>query len=145
MKKLTIVAVIPLFAGFLWAQATTTETTTTTKTTYNGTLMDAGCLSKQTEHKETTTTTTPDRTSTTTRTETTNEPMDCPVTTTTTTFALHTPEGKYVRFDEPSNTRIVEVVKGNTVWSKSITEHKPIKVRVVGTPNGDVVVMESIH
>ena len=140
MKKLTIVAVIPLFAGFLWAQATRTETTTT-KTTYNGTLMDAGCLSKQT----TTTTTTSDQDSKTTKTTTTNEVMDCPVTTTTTTFALHTPEGKYVRFDDASNTKIVEVVKGNTVWTKSVTDHKPIKVRVVGTPNGDVVVMESIH
>src|ERR1700688_1518781 len=101
MKKFANVAMIPLFAGFLWAQATKTETTTT-KTTYNGTLMDAGCVNKQTEHKEPTT-----------KTETTNEVMDCPVTTTTTTFALQTPDGKYVRFDDPSNSRIVEVVKGN--------------------------------
>jgi len=71
--------------------------------------------------------------------------MDCPVTTTTTTFALQTPEGKYVRFDDPSNSRIVEVVKGNKVWTKSIDEHKPFKVRVIGTPNGDVVVVDSIR
>ena len=145
MKKFASLALIPLFAGFLWAQDTKTETTTTTKTTYNGTLMDAGCLNKQTEHKETTTTTTPDQTSTTTRTETTNEVADCPVTTTTTTFALQTPDGKFVRFDDPSNTRIVEVVKGNKVWSKSINDRKPIRVRVVGTPNGEVVVMDSIR
>ena len=145
MKKFASLALIPLFAGFLWAQDTKTETTTTTKTTYNGTLMDAGCLNKQTEHKETSTTATPDQTSTTTRTETKNEVMDCPVTTTTTTFALQTPEGKYVRFDDPSNSRIVEVVRGNKIWSKSINEHKPVKVRVVGTPNGEVVVMESIR
>lgn len=146
MKKFANVALIPLFAGFLWAQATKTETTTT-KTTYSGTLMDAGCVNKQTEHKETTTTTSPDQTSstTTTRTETTNEAMDCPVTTTTTTFTLRTPDGKYIRFDDPSNAKIVEVVKGNKVWSKSIDEHKPVKVRVVGTPNGDVVVLESIR
>jgi hypothetical protein len=144
MRKLTIMAVIPLLTGCLWAQVTKTETTTT-KTTYNGTLMDAGCLSKQTEHKETTTTTSPDQASTTTKTQTTNEVMDCPVTTTTTAFVLHTPEGKFVRFDDSSNTRIVETVKGNTVWGKSISDHKPINVRVVGTPNGDVVVVESIH
>jgi hypothetical protein len=144
MKKFASMAVIPLFAGFLCGQTTKTETTTT-KTTYNGTLMDAGCVNKQTEHKETTTTTTPDQTSTTTRTETTNEVMDCPVTTTTTTFALQTPDGKYVRFDDPSNSRIIEVVKGNKVWTKSISDHKPLKVRVVGTPNGDVVVMDSIR
>ncbi len=70
--------------------------------------------------------------------------IDCPVTTTTTTFALQTPEGKYVRFDDPSNSRIVEVVKGNKVWSKSINDHKSVKVRVVGTANG-YVVMESIR
>jgi hypothetical protein len=89
-------AVIPLCAGFLWAQDTKTETTTT-KTTYKGNLMDAGCLTKQTEHKETTT----DENSTTTKAQATSEVVNCPVTTTTTTFALRTPEGKYVRFDDP--------------------------------------------
>ena len=135
MRKIASLAVIPLCAGFLWAQDTKTETTTT-KTTYNGNLMDAGCLTKQT---------TTDENSTTTKTQTTSEVVDCPVTTTTTTFALRTPDGKYVRFDDPSNTRLVEVVKGNKVWSRSINDHKPLRVRVVGTPNGDVVVMESIR
>jgi len=144
MKKFATVAVIPLFAGFLWAQVTKTETTTT-KTTYNGTLMDANCVTKHTEHKETTSKSTPDETSTTTRTETSNEVTDCPVTTTTTTFALQTPGGQYVRFDDPSNTKIVEVVKSNKTWTRSVSDRKPLKVRVVGTPNGDVVVMESIR
>jgi hypothetical protein len=67
------------------------------------------------------------------------------VTTTTTTFALQTPEGQYVRFDEPSNTKIIEVVKSNDKWSKFISDRKPFKVRVVGTANGDVVVLESIR
>jgi len=55
MKKLAAVAVIPLFAGFLCAQQRdTTETqTTTTKTTWNGTLVDAGCRATHTESKET--------------------------------------------------------------------------------------------
>jgi len=144
MKKFASMAVIPLFAGFLWAQETKTETTTT-KTTYSGTLMDASCLSKHTEHKETTTKTSPNETTTTTRTENKTEAMDCPVTTTTSTFTLHTPEGQYVRFDEPSNTKIVEVVKSNKTWSRLINDRKPLKVRIVGTPNGEVVVMESIR
>jgi hypothetical protein len=55
-----------------------------------------------------------------------------------------TPEGKYVRFDDPSNTKIVEVVKSNKEWNKYMTNHEPVKVQVVGTPNGDVVVLESI-
>ena len=52
MKKLTAIAAIPLFAGFLMAQdtpqkETQTETTTTTKTTtWNGTLVDASCRAK---------------------------------------------------------------------------------------------------
>ena len=145
MKKVATMAVIPLFAGFLWAQSdqvTKTETTTT-KTTYNGTLVDEGCLTKHTEHKETTSTNAPGQTSTTTRTETTN--TECPVTTTTTTFALQTPDGQYVRFDEPSNTRIVEVVKTNKEWGDLINDRKPVKVRVVGAPNGKVVVIESIQ
>jgi hypothetical protein len=138
--------VVPLFAGFLWAQDQVTKTeTTTTKTTYSGTLLDASCLNKHTEKTETTTKSTPDQNSTTTKTETTNELTDCPVTTTTTTFALQTPEGQYVRFDEPSNTKIIEVVKSNKDWNGFISERKPLKVRVVGTPNGNVVVMESIR
>jgi hypothetical protein len=146
MKKLAAVAVIPLFAGFLWAQDQVTKTeTTTTKTTYNGTLLDAGCLNKHIEKTETTSKSTPDQTSTVTKTETTNQVTDCPVTTTTSSFALQTPEGQYVRFDEPSNTKIVEVVKSNKDWNGFINERKPLKVSVVGTPNGNVVVLESIR
>jgi hypothetical protein len=150
MKRFASMALIPLFAGFLWGQANQTETrtTTTTKTTtLNGTLLDAGCYTTHTEHKETTTTTPQDenRTSTTTTTKTTNKVVECPVTVTTTTFGLLTPEGQYVRFDEPSNTRIIEIVKGNKVWTREITDRAPIKVRVVGKHHGDVIVMESIR
>lgn len=67
------------------------------------------------------------------------------MTTTTTSFGLMTPEGKYVRFDEAGNTRIVEMVKSNKGWTTYVTEHKPIKVRVVGTRNGDVVLIKEIQ
>ena len=142
MKKLLAVAVAPLFVTFLWAgQATRSETTTTKTTTWNGTLVDAGCQTTHTEHKSTTTN--PDQSTTTSsRTET---KVDCPVTTETTTFGMILPEGKYVRFDEPSNTRIVEVVKNNKQWRKYIGEHAPLKVHVVGTANGDVVVLDTIR
>ena len=73
------------------------------------------------------------------------ETVECPVLTTTTTFGLLTPEGRYITFDEPSNTKIVEVVKTNTGWTRFITERKPLRVKVIGTANGDVVVMESIR
>ena len=128
MKKLAAVALVPFFAGFLYAQdqPARTETTTTT-TTWNGTLVDEGCRTTRTQRKESTTTT------------------ECPVSTTTTTFGLVTPEGKYVRFDDTSNTRIVEMVKTKKGWNTTITEHKPLKVRVVGAPNGDVVVLKEIQ
>ena len=67
------------------------------------------------------------------------------MTTTTTTFGLMTPEGKYVRFDEPSNTKIVEIVKNNKKWNKYIVAREPLKVEVAGRPQGDVIVMESIR
>jgi hypothetical protein len=118
MKVLATAALIPAFAGFLCAQESSRTTeTTTTATSYNGTLMDAGCVSKRTVTKETTSD--PADGSTTTKTTTTRETMDCPVTTTTTSFVLMTPEGRYVHFDEPSNTRIVEVVKSNKDWTRA--------------------------
>jgi hypothetical protein len=142
MKKFAAAAMVPLFAGFLCAQ---TEQTTTTTTTYNGTLVDAGCHTTHTQTKDTSVSN-PDENTTRTRTTTTNtERTECPVTTTTTTFGLLTPEGKYIAFDEPSNTRVIEVVKGNKKWVKYMNEHQPIDVRVVGRPNGKTVVVESIH
>lgn len=143
MKKLAALAIIPLFAGFLYAQERTTEThTTTTKTTWNGTLMDAACQATHTEHHESTTTRPNEQT--TTKTDT-REVTDCPVTTTTTSFGLMTPDGQYVRFDDPSNTKIVQIVKSNRDWGRNIEQRQPVRVRVIGTPNGDVVVMESIR
>jgi len=134
-----------LFAGFMYAQQQTQTTTTTTTTNFNGTLVDWGCQSTHTETKESSTSR-PDESTTRTETKkTTTEHVDCPVTTTTTTFGLLTPEGQVVRFDEPSNTKIVEVVKSNKKWNEYITRHDPVKVRVVGTRRGDVVVMESIR
>ena len=138
MKKFAAVALVPLFAGYLFAQEQT-RTETTTTTTWNGTLVDAGCRTTHTANRETTEGAAGQTRTTTTKTETT----DCPVTMTTTTFGLLTPEGKYVRFDQPSNTRIVEVVKSKK-WDKFMSEKKPVKVRVIGTSNGDYVVIKQI-
>jgi len=89
---------------------------------WNGTLIDEACHTTHAEHKETTTTSANREEGTsTTRAETSHsEVTECPVTTTTTSLELLTPEGKYVRFDQPSNTKIVEVVKTNKNWSKYI-------------------------
>ena len=132
MKKALILA--PLFAGFMFAQATTrTETTTTT---LNGTLVDEGCRTTRT--KETASTDNKTETKTTIVTE-------CPVATTTKSFGLLTPDGKYIRFDDAGNTRIVENIKNNKTWTTYVTERKPITTRIVGTVNGDVVVIKEIE
>jgi hypothetical protein len=144
MKKLAAVALVPFFAGYLCAQSdqpARTETTTTT-TTWNGTLVDEGCRTTRTQRKETTSN---ENATAKTETNTTTTTTECPVTTTTTTFGLVTPEGKYVRFDDTGNTRIVEMVKTKKGWTTSITEHKPIKVRVIGSRNGDVVLLKEIQ
>jgi len=141
MQRFVGLALIPLCAGFLFAQAEqTTRTETTTTTTFNGTLVDAGCRTTQTANREVTTST-PEKSQTTqTKTETT----ECPITTTTTNFGLMTSDGKFVRFDEPSNTRVVEVMKSKK-WDKLMEDHKPVKVRIVGNANGDVVVIKQIQ
>ena len=141
MKKFAAMAVLPIFAGFLCAQDRTETRTTTTKTTYEGTLIDAGCQTTHTEHKESHTN--PDS-SVTTKTEHTTS-TECPATMTTNSFGLLTSDGKFVRFDDGSNTKIVEMVKTNKSWSSNLNDCAPIKVRVVGTPHGDVIVMESIR
>src|SRR5258708_40220809 len=115
MKKFAAIAVIPLFAGFLFAQnQTRTETTTTT---WNGTLVDAACQNTHTEHHASSTQTNPDQSVTTKSESSRSETVNCPVTTTTTTFGLLTPVVRYIRFDEPSNARVIEIVKTNTGWT----------------------------
>jgi cytoskeletal protein RodZ len=159
MKKLTAIAAIPLFAGFLMAQgqqgsqtqteSRTTETHTTTQSdsnnTFTGTLVDASCHTSQTAHRESSETTHPDENTTkTTTTKSDSYMTECPVTTTTTNFGLMTDNGQFVSFDQPSNTRVIEVMKKNKDWSRNMSSHKPVKVTVVGNRRGDTVVVESI-
>jgi cytoskeletal protein RodZ len=160
MKKLTAIAAIPLFAGFLMAQSQsgsqtqtesrTTETRTTTQNdqsnnTWTGTLVDASCRTSQTAHRESSETTHPDENTTrTTTSKSDSYTTECPITTSTTNFGLVTADGQYVSFDQPSNTRVIEVVKKNKNWNRYMSEHKPVKVTVVGNRHGDAVVVESI-
>jgi hypothetical protein len=143
MKRIATAALVPLFASFLWAQADQTRTETTTTTTYDGTLVDAGCRAVHTEHRSSETTKPEEGVTKTTTTKTNTESTECPVTTTTTTFGLMTSDGKYVRFDDPSNTRIVEVVRSKK-WDKEVAAKKPVHVQIMGTPSGDYVVVKTI-
>lgn len=142
MSRSAVACVIPLLTGFLYAQEPNVRTeTTTTKTTWSGTLVDEAC---HTSHSQTKQSATDARGAT--RTETTTTVVtECPVTTTTTSFGFITPEGKYMRFDAPSNTKIVQIVKDNKEWEKQMSDRAPLKVRIVGTANGDIVLLESIQ
>jgi hypothetical protein len=147
MKRFAVMAIIPLFAGFLFAQdQSRTETRTdSSKSTWNGTLIDAACQNTHTEHRETSRQSNADQTVT-TKTETTHtETVDCPVTTATSTFGLLTPEGRFIRFDDPSNTRVADIVKGNKEWSKDVIDRSPLKVSVIGSANGDVALVDSVN
>jgi hypothetical protein len=141
--KFATVALISLCAGYLCAQTSqTTETrTTTSSSTVNldGTLVDQSCYTTHTQNRETKS----DQNSTTT-TQTEKVTTECPVTTTTTTFGLLTPEGKVVHFDDASNARVVELMKSNHAWQEDVNGRKPVKVRVVAMPNGDMMVIKEI-
>jgi hypothetical protein len=141
MKYITIAA-LPLCAGLLFAQQQSRiETrTTSTKSTWNGTLVDAACQSTRTERKESRDADNNRTVTTTTRTEI----VDCPVTTTTTTFGLLTADGRYVKFDNLSNARVVEIVKRDKTLDTYLTNRTPLHVKVVGTANGDVAVVDSL-
>jgi hypothetical protein len=141
MRKFAVVAAVPLLAGFLMAQQSETTTTTTKTTTWNGSLIDQNCYTTHVQQKDSNS----DGNGASTETVTNKYITECPVTTTTTSFGMITPAGKFVRFDDAGNTRIVEMVKSNKDWNDYIVNHKPVKVRVVGTENGDVVVIKQIR
>jgi hypothetical protein len=143
MKKFAIAAAIPLLAGFLMAQQSeSTTTTTTTKTSnFNGSLIDQNCYTTHVQQKDSNS----DGNGGSTETVTNKYTTECPVTSSTTSFGMVTADGKFVRFDDAGNTRIEEMVKSNKDWNDYIVNHKPVKVRVIGTANGDVVVIKQIH
>jgi hypothetical protein len=70
---------------------------------------------------------------------TTTETTECPVSATTNSFGILTPDGRFIRFDNPSNTRVLEIVRGNQTFAQA-----PARVTVVGTANGDIAVVESL-
>jgi hypothetical protein len=142
MKFATFAAAI-LFAGCLGAQTTESSQTTTTTTTsvnYTGTLVDQSCYTSHTKRTESSS-----DGATTTTTETKSYSNNCPATASTTSFGLVTPEGKFVRFDDAGNTRVVEMMKTNKDWRSDVDERKPVHVRIVGSPNGDYFVVREIR
>jgi hypothetical protein len=142
--KFATIAMFSIFVGCLGAQTSqqsetkTTTTTTSAPVNLDGTLIDQTCYTTHSHSKETNS----DPNSTTT-TVTTKESSDCPVTSTTKTFGLLTPDGKMVRFDDASNTRVIQMMKSDHNFNTD-TNGRPMKVRVVAMPNGDVMVIKDI-
>ncbi len=130
--KATYFLAIPLTAGLAFGQS---------KTAWIGTLVDANCQSTRTERTESRDAN--GQRSVTTTTQTTQN-LDCPVTSASTTFGIVTSDGRFVRFDNPSNTRVIEIVRGDQGFSRSAADRTPIRVRVLGTANGDLAVVETL-
>jgi hypothetical protein len=105
--------------------------------------VDAACQNTRIERKESSRATNPDRSVT--RSETIQtETVDCPVTATTTAFGLITSDGRFLRFDSPSNTRVIQIVQSDQGLSRHLEERIPLSVSVIGTADGDVAVVESL-
>src|SRR5262249_10892893 len=54
-------------------------------------------------------------------------------------------DGRFIRFDNPSNTRVVEIVRNNKSFDRYIAERAPLQVSVIGTTQGDVAVVDSLN
>ena len=72
------------------------------------------------------------------------ETQSCPVSSSTTAFALKTKEGQVMKFDAVGNARAAEELKTKGSWSKDVAAGKPIHTTVSGILKGDSVVVTSI-
>jgi len=66
----------------------------------------------------------------------------CAVSNSTTAFALKTKDGQILKFDAVGNTRAAEELK--TKWGQSLSAGKPIRAKVSGSINGDMVTVTSV-
>jgi hypothetical protein len=71
-----------------------------------------------------------------------SQAQSCPVSSSTTAFALKTKEGQILKFDSVGNTRAVEELK--TKWAQHLSAGKPIHTKVSGSINGDTVTVTSV-
>jgi hypothetical protein len=69
----------------------------------------------------------------------------CPVSSSTTMFALKTPDGQVLRFDAVGNTRAAAELKNKPKWTKDLAEGKPIRATVDGMLSGDTVTVTDVH
>ncbi len=72
------------------------------------------------------------------------EAQSCPVSTSTSTFALKTSDGQLMKFDAIGSARAAEGLKTRTGWTKDLSAGKPIHAKVSGFLNGDTITVTSI-
>ena len=72
------------------------------------------------------------------------EMQSCPVSSSTTAFALKTKEGQVMKFDAIGNARAAEQLKTKASWSKDVAAGKPVHAKVSGILNGDNITVTSI-
>jgi hypothetical protein len=66
----------------------------------------------------------------------------CSVSSSTTAFALKTKDGQVLKFDAVGNNRAAEELK--TKWAQNLNAGKPIRAKVSGMANGDMVTVTSV-
>lgn len=72
------------------------------------------------------------------------EMQSCPVSSSTTAFALKTKEGQVMKFDAIGNARAAEELKTKASWAKDVAAGKPVHAKVTGILNGDNITVTSI-
>ncbi len=70
--------------------------------------------------------------------------QSCPVSTSTSAFALKTADGQVMKFDAVGSSRAAEELKTKTGWTKDLSAGKPIRAKVSGMLNGDTITVTSI-
>jgi hypothetical protein len=72
------------------------------------------------------------------------EAQSCPVSSSTTAFALKTKDGQVMKFDAVGNARTAEELKTKGSWSKDVAAGKPVHAKVTGILNGGNITVTSI-
>ncbi len=90
---------------------------------YSGTLTDASCASSGAASAD----------------------KPCPVSASTTQFALVLKDGTTIKFDDVGNMRTQEAFKSHKKWTDAASASKPVRVKAGGIVNGDKMTVTSIN
>jgi hypothetical protein len=71
--------------------------------------------------------------------------QSCPVSSSTSMFALKTQDGQVLRFDSVGNARAAAELKNKQKWTKDLADGKPIRATVDGMMSGDTVTVTDVH